>query len=134
MCVRKKPKYLTLESNGWGWEEGKGRGGGGGLEVERPEMERETKEQWETDLLQDSCSLSGACSQHICSPPAFFFFFFFALVIIWSHRISSRLGGVYVTGSKATLLQKHVMRSGTHTNSQQCTSNNCAAIFSLHID
>lgn len=33
--MRKKPKYVTLESNGWGWE----RKGKGGLEVERPEME-----------------------------------------------------------------------------------------------
>lgn len=36
--------------------------------AERPETERETEEQWETDLLQDSCSLSGACSQHIRGP------------------------------------------------------------------
>lgn len=60
-CVwEKKPNYVTLESNGWGWETGGG--------PERPEMERKTKEQWETDLLQDSCSLSGTCSQRICSP------------------------------------------------------------------
>lgn len=32
MCVRKKPNYVTLESNGWGWETGGG--------PERPEMER----------------------------------------------------------------------------------------------
>lgn len=78
MCVRKKPNYVTLESNGWGWETGGGN--------ERPEMERKTKEQWETDLLQDSCSLSGACSQHICSP------FFFTPLFYISHYLVPRDG------------------------------------------
>lgn len=48
-------------------------------------MEQEPEQQWEADLLQDSCSLSGACSQSRCGS------FFLALVIIWSHGISNRL-------------------------------------------
>lgn len=83
MCVRKKARIRDFGVK----REGMGRRGEMGLEAERPEMERETEEQWETDLLQDSCSLSGACSQHICSP-----LFFFALVIIWSRGIRNRPG------------------------------------------
>lgn len=60
MCVRKNTKYVTVESNGWGWVGRRGEMAGNG--------EREAEEQWETDLLPDSCSLSGACSQQICSP------------------------------------------------------------------
>lgn len=44
---------------------------GGKARGDGPEMEQEPKQQWEADLLQDSCSLSGACSQRICG--SFFF-------------------------------------------------------------
>lgn len=67
MCVRKKAQIRDSGVK----RVGAGGRGETGLEAERPEMERETQERWETDLLQDSCSLSGACSQHICS--LFFF-------------------------------------------------------------
>ncbi len=69
MCVREKAKIRDFGVK----RVGVGRRGEMGLKAERPEMERETEEQWESDLLQDSCSLSGACSQHISS--LFFFFF-----------------------------------------------------------
>lgn len=59
---------------------------GGKARGDGPEMEQEPKQQWEADLLQDSCSLSGACSQRICGS-----FFLCALVIIWSHGTSNRL-------------------------------------------
>lgn len=64
MCVREKAKIRDFGVK----RVGVGRSGEMGLKAERPEMEREPEEQWETDLLLDSCSLSGACSQHICSP------------------------------------------------------------------
>lgn len=80
----------------------------GGLEAERPETERETEEQWETDLLQDSCSLSGACSQQICSR-------FFALVIIWPQ------GRVQEQEEQATPLLKLRHRADSQAN------NCCAA-------
>lgn len=67
MCVRKKAKIRDsgVKRVGVGRRRGEEVGG---IEAEGPEMERETEEQWESDLLQDSCSLSGACSQHIYIP------------------------------------------------------------------
>lgn len=73
MCVRKKSLNTWLWSRA-GWGGGKDKGGDGTrIREGRKRREREPEEQWETDLLQDSCSLSGACSQHICSPPPLFF-------------------------------------------------------------
>lgn len=51
-------------------------------------------ERWEADLLQDSCSLSGACSQH-------FFWSPLALVIIWSQRVGSRPRSLFLTWQEA---------------------------------